>query len=92
MLSLWQDLPQLVQYQHLDFQGLMTILPLGLSSDEVLQAFQETKELAANISQDYANLTMEELSMGMSGDYMLAIEAGATMIRLGRIIFGERNN
>ena len=34
---------------------------------------------------------MEQLSMGMSGDYLLAIEAGATMIRLGRIIFGERS-
>jgi pyridoxal phosphate enzyme (YggS family) len=90
--SLWQDLPQLVEYQHLNFQGLMTILPLGLSSDEVLKAFQATKELAAKISKDYANLTLNELSMGMSGDYMLAIEAGATMIRLGRIIFGERNN
>ena len=91
--SLLQDLPELSQYQNLDFQGLMTILPLGLSSTEVLEAFQETRQLATNIKQkDYANLTMKELSMGMSGDYTSAIAAGATMIRLGRIIFGERNS
>ena len=87
--SLLQDLPQLNQYKSLDFQGLMTILPLGLSSTEVLEAFQETRELATNIQQkDYDNIAMKELSMGMSGDYMQAIEAGTTMIRLGRIIFG----
>ena len=91
--SLLQDLPQLNEYRHLDFQGLMTILPLGLSSTEVLEAFQETRQLSTTIKQKgYANLTMNELSMGMSGDYMQAIEAGTTMIRLGRIIFGERNN
>ena len=91
--SLLQDLPQLNQYKSLDFQGLMTILPLGLSSTEVLEAFQETRELATNIKQkDYDNIAMKELSMGMSGDYMQAIEAGTTMIRLGRIIFGERNS
>ena len=91
--NLLPDLPQLSQYQNLDFQGLMTILPLGLSSTEVVEAFQKTQQLATIIAQeDYGNLTMKELSMGMSGDYMQAIEAGATMIRLGRIIFGERNS
>ena len=91
--NLLQDLSQLSQYHNLDFQGLMTILPLGLSSTEVLEAFQETRQLATIIKQkDYSTLTMQELSMGMSGDYMSAIEAGATMIRLGQIIFGERNS
>ena len=91
--NLLQELSQLSQNRHLNFQGLMTILPLGLSSTEVLEAFQETRQLATIIKQKgYANLTMKELSMGMSGDYMQAIEAGTTMIRLGRIIFGERNS
>lgn len=89
--QLWQDLPELNQCQHLDVRGLMTILPLGLTSDEVLQAFEDVRTLAKAIAEkDYANLSMEELSMGMSGDYKWAIEAGATQIRLGRIIFGER--
>ena len=91
--NLLQDLPQLSQNRHLNFQGLMTILPLGLSPTEVLEAFQETQQLLTKIKQKgYKNLTMKELSMGMSGDYMQAVEAGATMIRLGRIIFGERNS
>lgn len=91
--QLWQDLEQLDGYQQLNIQGLMTILPLGLSATEVLSAFQEVQKLAKAIEeeQQYPNLTMEELSMGMSGDYKLAIEAGATKIRLGRTIFGERN-
>ena len=90
--QLWQELPELDRYQHLNIQGLMTILPLGLSSDEVLKAFEEVQKLATAIAQkNYSNLTMQELSMGMSGDYKWAIQAGATQIRLGRIIFGERS-
>ena len=90
--QLWQELSELNQYQHLNVRGLMTILPLGLSSNEVLKAFQEVQQLATAIAQkSYSNLTMQELSMGMSGDYKWAIQAGATQIRLGRIIFGERS-
>ncbi|MEM6612153.1 MAG: YggS family pyridoxal phosphate-dependent enzyme [Cyanobacteria bacterium P01_C01_bin.72] len=88
--QLLQDLPQLNQYSQLDIQGLMTILPWGLSSDEISQAFTAVAKLSDEIKQkNYPNLPMTELSMGMSGDYKLAIEAGATKIRLGRTIFGE---
>ncbi len=91
--ELWQDLSQLNQYQQLNFQGLMTILPLGLSPTQALEAFQATARLAATIRQsEYANLRLKELSMGMSEDYQMAIKAGATKIRLGRTIFGERSN
>jgi pyridoxal phosphate enzyme (YggS family) len=90
--QLWQDLKELDEYQQLDIRGLMTILPLGLSATEVLSAFQEVQKLAKTIKQqNYSNLTMNELSMGMSEDYKLAIQAGATKIRLGRTIFGERS-
>ena len=89
---LWQELPELDRYQHLDIKGLMTILPLGLSPDEVLKAFQAVRDLADAIAQKkYSNLSVKELSMGMSGDYKWAIQAGATQIRLGRVIFGERS-
>ena len=89
--SLLADLADLNHCKQLNFQGLMTILPLGLSEKETLAAFQAIHELAVSINnQNYDNLTMKELSMGMSGDYQLAIKAGATKIRLGRIIFGER--
>ncbi len=91
VMELLEDLAELNQYESLKIQGLMTILPWGLSPQATLKAFQDTKKLAMEIKQkDYSNLKMDELSMGMSGDYPQAIAAGATMIRLGRTIFGER--
>ncbi|AFZ37075.1 protein of unknown function UPF0001 [Stanieria cyanosphaera PCC 7437] len=90
--ELLTDLSQLNQLENLNIQGLMTILPLGLSDLETLAAFKKTQELADQIKQEnFAHLSMSQLSMGMSGDYLFAIQAGATMIRLGQIIFGERN-
>jgi len=81
--------PELSAVENLDIQGLMTILPLGLSDSEILTAFEETGKLRDKINQT-SNLQLSELSMGMSGDYLLAIQSGATMIRVGRTIFGER--
>lgn len=87
---LLQDLEQLNQFEQLKIQGLMTILPWGLSEVEMLKAFTTVAKLSTAIRQkNYAHLPMTELSMGMSGDYKLAIQAGATKIRLGRIIFGD---
>ncbi|MDJ0747558.1 MAG: YggS family pyridoxal phosphate-dependent enzyme [Xenococcaceae cyanobacterium MO_167.B27] len=90
--ELLRQLPQLNQCQHLKIQGLMAILPLGLSPEQALSAFTQTRKLAETIEhqQQWSNLAMKELSMGMSGDYLLAIEAGATMVRLGTLIFGKR--
>jgi pyridoxal phosphate enzyme (YggS family) len=79
------DLPQLDQYSHLNIQGLMTILPLGLSQTQMLETFIKTRQLAEKIKQmGLANIQMHQLSMGMSGDYLLAVKAGATMVRLGQ--------
>lgn len=90
--ELWNDLPVLDSLRHLQICGLMTILPLGLSEQEALSAFEKLKSLAKAIErQNPSNLKMKELSMGMSGDYTLAIGAGATMIRPGRIIFEALN-
>ena len=89
--ELLADLSELNQCDALNIQGLMTILPLGLSQQESLEVFERTRELAEKIrQQNWSNLQMQELSMGMSNDYSLAVQAGATMVRLGRIIFGER--
>ncbi|MDJ0680899.1 MAG: YggS family pyridoxal phosphate-dependent enzyme [Xenococcaceae cyanobacterium MO_167.B52] len=84
-------LPQLNSCDHLNIQGLMAILPLGLTSEQILAAFTQTRKVAETIQQQqWSNLTMNQLSMGMSGDYLLAIKAGATMVRLGTVIFGQR--
>lgn len=91
--TLLADLPHLAQCNHLNICGLMTIAPLGLNPTELLHLFQETRALANTIqSQTNLHLPIHELSMGMSGDYAIAIEAGATMIRLGRTLFGDRPN
>lgn len=91
--ELLAELPQLNDCQHLKIQGLMTIPPLGLTESETLDVFDRTRELAETIrQQNWTNIRMQELSMGMSEDYPLAIQKGATMIRLGRIIFGQRRS
>ncbi|HEY9826578.1 MAG TPA: YggS family pyridoxal phosphate-dependent enzyme [Stenomitos sp.] len=89
--QLEEALPQLQTLEHLDLRGLMTILPLGLSPSQQLSVFEDLKSLAQTLQfQSNGHLTLPELSMGMSSDYPLAIQAGATMIRLGTILFGQR--
>jgi len=89
--ELMADLEQLSQCHHLKIQGLMTIPPFGLEPQQILGIFHQTRELAKRIrEQRLPNLSLPELSMGMSDDYLLALAAKATMIRLGRILFGER--
>ncbi|HHP7232603.1 MAG TPA: YggS family pyridoxal phosphate-dependent enzyme, partial [Xenococcaceae cyanobacterium] len=90
--QLLSQLPELDNLSQLKIRGLMTILPLGLAPEKALATFSQTRQLAETITQQqpWSNLVMKELSMGMSGDYLLAIEAGATMVRLGTIIFGKR--
>ena len=89
--QLLDDLVELNLCQSLQFEGLMTIPPLGLDSSEVIYVFNRTRELIAEINErDLSNIKMKQLSMGMSQDYQLAIQSGATMVRLGTILFGER--
>jgi len=88
--QLMLDFPQLNQYKHLDICGLMTIPPQGLTAEETLSMFQHARELADKIQQQFG-LPLPHLSMGMSADYLLAVQAGATTIRLGRVLFGERS-
>jgi hypothetical protein len=89
--QLLADLTELDQCQNLKIQGLMTIPPLGLSEPETLAVFQRAQELADKIRQQgWSRLQITQLSMGMSSDYRLAVQAGATMIRLGTILFGKR--
>jgi PLP dependent protein len=89
--QLEQSLPDLKQLTALNVQGLMTILPLGLTTDEELSAFQDLAALGNTLrTHPIYPLPITELSMGMSDDYPSAIAAGATMVRLGRVLFGER--
>lgn len=90
--ELFTDLPALNECQNLQIKGLMTIAPLNLNEAEILTLFQNTRSLAAKIQeQDWSNIQMQHLSMGMSGDYHLAVQRGTTMVRLGRTLFGSRS-
>ncbi len=89
--TLWNDLPKLYDCRGIKIRGIMTILPLGLSVPEQLATFEEAKQLALDLQQHPTYpIPTTELSMGMSGDFLAAIQAGATMVRLGRSIFGDR--
>jgi pyridoxal phosphate enzyme (YggS family) len=87
--ELRDDLPELQTLKFLNIRGLMTILPLGLTPTDRQATFQATTDLAHQLTQDFG-LNLAELSMGMSQDYPQAIAAGATMIRLGSVLFGDR--
>lgn len=77
---------------HVHIKGLMTIAPYTDDPETNRQFFRKLRELAVDIgSKNIDNVCMSELSMGMSGDYMVAIEEGATMVRVGTGIFGERD-
>jgi len=78
-------------FPHIRIKGLMTIAPYVENPEDNRLYFRQIKQLSVDIdSQNIDNVSMNILSMGMSGDYMVAIEEGATMIRVGTSIFGER--
>ncbi len=73
-------------------KGLMTVAPYVVDSEENRSVFVKMKQFAVDISRkSIDNVCMDYLSMGMSGDYTVAVEEGSTMVRVGTSIFGERN-
>jgi PLP dependent protein len=89
--ELLTDLPLLDQLKHVQIRGLMVIPPMGLSEPDIIALFQAAKALQTSIqAQPWQHIRMDQLSMGMSSDYAIAIAQGATMIRPGSILFGDR--
>lgn len=78
------------QLPNLNLRGLMTIPPAHLDSQTQYQTFAHLKQLMSSLNTEL-QLTMDTLSMGMSDDLIPAIRAGATIVRIGRAIFGERH-
>ena len=77
---------------HIRIKGLMTIAPFTEDPETVRPVFRELKNLSIDIKGlNIDNVSTDILSMGMSGDYMTAIDEGSTMMRVGTGIFGERN-
>jgi hypothetical protein len=72
--------------------GLMTIAPYVVDAEENRLYFRQIKQLSVDIkNKNIDNVSMDVLSMGMTGDYQVAIEEGSTMVRVGTGIFGARN-
>lgn len=83
---------ELSKFPHLRVNGLMTIAPYVENPEENRQIFRKLKKLSVDIEEkNINNINMSVLSMGMTGDYQVAIEEGATMVRVGTGIFGERD-
>ena len=88
-LSLAQEIAKL---PHIQIKGLMTIAPYTQNPEDNRIFFRNLRKLSVDIAQkNIDNVTMSVLSMGMTGDYEVAIEEGATHVRVGTGIFGERD-
>ncbi len=92
--ELWDFVQEASALEHVRIDGLMTVAP-NAPAEEVRPVFAELRRLRDELhekSQKFAfkNVPMQELSMGMSNDYRIAVEEGATMVRVGSRIFGQR--
>jgi pyridoxal phosphate enzyme (YggS family) len=85
--ALLERLPDLA---NLEMRGLMTIAPFGVPEAETRACFRQLREWRDRWAAAYSRLSLDVLSMGMSGDFPLAIEEGATRIRVGTKLFGRR--
>ena len=77
-------------YPHIKPVGLMTMAPFTQDENAIRQSFRKIKALKEDINKRFPELPVTELSMGMSGDYRIAIQEGSTMVRIGTALFGER--
>lgn len=83
---------EIAKFPHIKIQGLMTIAPYTENPETNRLYFRNMKKIAVDITEkNIDNVSMNVLSMGMTGDHQVAIEEGATMVRVGTGIFGERN-
>jgi PLP dependent protein len=85
-----QLLERLPDFLNLNARGLMTIAPWGAPEDETRACFRSLRAWRDRWAAAHPNLKLDVLSMGMSGDFRLAIQEGATRIRIGTALFGKR--
>lgn len=87
--ALLADLPKLNALPRLEIHGLMTVPPWTTELEKLRPIFREMRELKSRCEQ-LLGAPLPQLSMGMSGDFEVAIEEGATMVRIGTALFGPR--
>jgi uncharacterized pyridoxal phosphate-containing UPF0001 family protein len=90
----WQEIlpvfATILEFQNLEVRGLMTMAPWTSKSEVLREVFRTLKNLRNYLAENLPG-SWDELSMGMTDDYEIAIEEGATMVRIGRAIFGSRS-
>ena len=79
------------EFPHIIPKGFMTMAPFTDDEKLIRKSFITLRELSEKLTGDYKTLSLTELSMGMSGDFEIAIEEGSTLVRVGTAIFGERD-
>ena len=78
-------------FPHVIPKGFMTMAPFTSDESLIRSSFTKLRELSQKLQKDYKELSLIELSMGMSGDFEIAVEEGSTLVRVGTAIFGERD-
>ena len=85
------DIAALLDLPNLRVHGLMTMPPLGMEPEDSRRFFQRLRELRDHLGAQFPRTDWRELSMGTSADYRVAVEEGATLVRVGTAIVGARN-
>jgi hypothetical protein len=88
--ALFAAVEQIIQLENLDAQGLMTIAPIVENAEQARPHFGALRKLRDQLRQRFPARAWQHLSMGMTDDFEAAIAEGATIVRIGRAIFGER--
>jgi PLP dependent protein len=88
--KLLSEIESIVQIDRVQIEGLMTIPPLAASPEHSRKYFVQLRELRDRLEREF-KFPLPHLSMGMTADYGVAIEEGATLVRVGTAIFGERH-
>ena len=90
----WQerriDVSEILEFSHLEIRGLMTIAPFVAKPEKARPYFQRLRQLQVFLSTHFPQKNWNELSMGMSPDFEVAIQEGATMVRVGEAVLGPR--
>ena len=86
-----QQIERLLVLPRVQIEGLMTIAPIAERAEDARPIFAELRALRDSINREASSL-LTTLSMGMSGDFVVAVQEGATLVRVGSAIFGPRSN
>ncbi len=92
---LTDDAPEIVEkimkIEGVELRGLMCMAPHVEHSEQVRPIFRQLRELSEQLNDEISDCSLDELSMGMSNDFEVAVEEGATLVRVGQAIFGPRD-